>query len=71
MKKALTYSKAFEKLEELIEEFEFGDIQLEKLSEKVKQANDLIEICETKLRDAEKEVKILTKKTTQRGKKSR
>ena len=43
MKKALTYNKAFEKLEELIEEFEHGDIQLDKLSDKVKQANELIQ----------------------------
>ncbi len=70
MKKALTYNKAFEKLEELIEEFEYGDIQLDKLSDKVKQANDLIIICETKLRDAEKEVKTLTKKTAVRKKKA-
>ena len=71
MKKALTYNTAFEKLEELIEELEYGDIQLDKLSDKVKQANDLIKICETKLRNAEKEVEILTKKTATKEKKSR
>jgi len=60
MKKELTYSEAFAKLEKLIEQLEDGDIQLEKLTEKVKQANELIAICETKLRNIDNEIILQT-----------
>jgi exodeoxyribonuclease VII small subunit len=56
MKTDLTYSEAFSKLEEIVDEFEVGNIQLDKLSEKIKQAHELIAICETKLRNIEKEI---------------
>ncbi len=56
MKKDLTYSAAFTKLEELVGELEDGNIQLEELSAKVKQANELITICENKLRKIETNV---------------
>lgn len=56
MKKDLTYSAAFTKLEELVGELEDGNIQLEELSTKVKQANELIVICENKLRKIEVDV---------------
>ena len=69
MKKELTYNEAFSKLEELVEQLEEGDIQLDKLSEKVKQANEFISICETKLRSIDNEVKEATKTVTTRPKK--
>ena len=56
MKKELTYDKAYEKLEHLIEELEDGDVKLDKLTNKVKEANDLIAVCENKLRKIESEV---------------
>jgi exodeoxyribonuclease VII small subunit len=61
MKKELTYSEAFAKLEELVQELEDGNIQLDMLTEKVKQANELIGICEIKLRNVENGVKEATK----------
>ena len=61
MKNELTYSEAFSTLEELVEQLEDGNIQLDQLSEKVKQANDLISICELKLRSIEKEIEDATK----------
>lgn len=69
MKKDLTYSEAFAKLEELVEQLEEGNIQLDKLTAKVKQANELIEICETKLRNIDNEVKEATKTAMARKKK--
>lgn len=56
MKKELTYSDAYLKLEELVEQIESDTIQLDTLAEKVKEANDLIRFCETKLRGIEKDV---------------
>ena len=57
MKNELAYSEAYTKLEGLVAELEEGDIPLDKLSEKVKQANDLILICENKLRKIDTEIK--------------
>ncbi|MDZ4845778.1 MAG: exodeoxyribonuclease VII small subunit [Chitinophagales bacterium] len=56
MKKDLTYSEAFSKLEQLVGELEDGNIQLEKLAAKAQQANELISICENKLRKIEGDV---------------
>ncbi len=71
MKKELTYSEAFEKLEQLVEELEEGNIQVDKLTLKIKQANELIAVCETKLRVVEEEVKehslAAKKKTGKKG----
>jgi exodeoxyribonuclease VII small subunit len=69
MKKALTYNEAFVKLEKLIEQLEEGDIQLEELAEKVKQANELIAVCETKLRTVDEEVKGAVTAATPRKRK--
>ena len=62
MKNNLTYNEAFARLSELVAELEDGDIQLDELSSKVKQANELIAICENKLRIIETEIKDSTKK---------
>ena len=57
MKPELTYSEAYTKLEDLVEQLEDGGIQLDQLAEKVKQANEMIAICENKLRTIEIEIK--------------
>lgn len=54
--KDLTYNQAYSKLEELVIEIESDAIQLDTLADKVKQANELIQLCEAKLRTIEKEV---------------
>lgn len=66
MKSDLTYSDAFSKLEDLVEQLEEGNIPLDKLSTKVKQANELIVICETQLRNIQTEIKDATKTATTR-----
>lgn len=71
MKKELTYNEAFSKLEELVEELTEGDIQLDKLTSKVKLANELIIICETKLRSIDNEVKEAIKEATVKTKKKK
>jgi exodeoxyribonuclease VII small subunit len=64
MAKELSYNEAFLKLEELVAQLEEGDIQLDQLTTKVKQANELIAVCETKLRSIENDVKEATKGTS-------
>jgi len=56
MKNEITYTEAFAKLEELVAQLEEGDIQLEDLAAKIEQANELIAICEMKLRRTDDEV---------------
>ena len=59
METKLTFDNAFGNLEKLVEEIEDENIQLDTLAEKVKQANEMIKYCETRLRtisaDIEKE----------------
>jgi len=59
----LTYNKAYSELSKLVEQIEDDEIQLDTLAEKVKQAKDLIEYCETRLRAIDGEVKeVLSEK---------
>ncbi len=50
MKTDLTYNEAYSQLEELVIQLEDDSIQLDTLASKVKQAHELIELCERKLR---------------------
>jgi exodeoxyribonuclease VII small subunit len=69
MKTDLTYSDAYAKLEELVGQLEDGNIPLDELSLKVKQANELISICENKLRNIQAEVNETIKGVTKGQKK--
>ncbi len=57
MQTKLTFDKAFSGLEKLVEQIEDENIQLDTLAEKVKEANELIKFCETKLRSIEEDIK--------------
>ena len=70
MKKEMTFSNAFASLEKLVHEIENDAILVDQLANKVKEANELIEFCELKLRGIDKELDQLTKpKATSRKKK--
>jgi len=56
MQSNLTFDKAFDELTKLVEQIEDNKIQVDTLSQKVKEANELIRFCETKLRKIEKEI---------------
>ncbi len=68
MKKELTYNEAYTKLEALVEQLEEGNVPLEKLTQKVKQANELITICEVQLRNVQSEVDQILKTKQSRKK---
>jgi exodeoxyribonuclease VII small subunit len=59
MKNKLTFDKAFNDLNKLVEQIEDDKIQVDTLAEKVKQANELIKFCETRLRTVENETNKL------------
>jgi exodeoxyribonuclease VII small subunit len=53
MKKDLSYEKALTMLENLVQDLENGTIPLDKLGEKVAVANELVSLCQSKLRSIE------------------
>jgi exodeoxyribonuclease VII small subunit len=52
----ITYTAAFEELQEIVNEIEQGEISVDLLSEKVKRAAFLIQICKQKLQATELDV---------------
>ncbi|WHZ07660.1 MAG: hypothetical protein OJF59_001413 [Cytophagales bacterium] len=66
----MTYNKAYNDLSKLVDQIEDDKIQLDNLADKVKQAKELIDFCEAKLRTIDKDVKaaLTDKKPTTRKK---
>lgn len=56
MNKELNYTKAFDELQQIVTDIEDGEISVDELSEKVKRASALIQICKTKLTSTEEDV---------------
>lgn len=51
------YSKAIKKLDEIISKIESEEIDVDELSDRVKEAVTLIKVCKDKIEKAEMEVK--------------
>ncbi|MGM9758686.1 MAG: exodeoxyribonuclease VII small subunit [Parabacteroides sp.] len=52
-----SYKEAIEKLRRIVAEIEQGDLDVDVLSDKVKEATRLIQVCKDKLFKADEEVK--------------
>jgi len=61
-KKQFSYTEAFSELEKIMYKLENEEIDLDKLSEKVKRASELITNCKDKLKSTETEVDNIIKK---------
>ncbi len=61
MSKEITYTAAFDELQEIVQEIEVGGISVDELSIKVKRAAQLIKICKTKLTSTEEDVNQILK----------
>ena len=61
MNEILSYTDAFEELQSIVAEMEEGEISVDLLSEKVKRAAFLIDICKKKLADTEGDVNQILK----------
>ena len=59
--KQVSYDKAFEELQQIISEMESGEISVDLLSEKVKRAAELIQLCKNKLTSTENDVQQILK----------
>lgn len=57
--KTLTYEAAMERLETLAKEMETGDVAIDQLAAKLKEAQQLLTFCKDKLTKAEEEVQKL------------
>lgn len=55
------YTEAFEELQQIVSEIEEGQISVDELSEKVKRAALLINICKSKLSSTEEDVNKILK----------
>lgn len=56
MKEEITYTEAFEQLQQIVKQMENADISVDDLSENIKTATMLIKICKDKLTKTEEEV---------------
>lgn len=61
MDNKISYTEAYKELNNIVEEIDRGEITVDELSEKVKRAAKLINICKEKLNSTEEDVNsILT-----------
>lgn len=65
--KDLSYSEAFAELQQIVSDMEEGEIGIDELSEKVKRAASLIDICKKKLHHTEEDVKNILKELEEPG----
>ena len=64
MENKYTYTDAFAELEKIVQEIETGNTNIDALSEKIKRASLLIQICRSQLTSTEEEVNLLLKNLT-------
>ena len=61
MSDKINYTTAFSELQAIVAEIEQGSISVDQLSEKVKKAVQLIQICKDKLTSTEEDVNAILK----------
>lgn len=60
-----TYAQAMERLEKIVGQIDNNELDIDVLSEKIKEANEIIAFCTGKLTKAEREVEKLLKEKRQ------
>lgn len=58
----VTFEKALERLETIVQQMESADLPLEDVLKKYEEGTDLVKFCSAKLEEAEKKVEILSKR---------
>lgn len=56
-KSNLSYTKAFEELQTIVSKMENSDITIDELDAKIKRASELLKICQSKLFEAEENIR--------------
>ena len=57
----LSFEAALERLEGIVESMESGDVALADLLARFEEGNQLLKVCETRLKDAELKIEVLKK----------
>lgn len=57
-----SYQDAFLELQDIVQKIESGEVEIDALSEMIKRASSLIEVCNAKLTATEEEVEKLLEK---------
>ncbi len=60
-KENMTYAKAMEELQKIVEDINKGNISIDELAEKIKRATQLIKFCKEKLKNTQEEVEEILK----------
>lgn len=60
-----TYSQAMERLEKIVRQIDNNELDIDILSEKIKEANEIIAFCTGKLTKADEEVEKLLQEKRQ------
>ena len=61
MANEITYTAAFEELQQIVRDMEDGEITVDELAIKVKRASELIKVCKNKLTSTEEDVNLILK----------
>jgi exodeoxyribonuclease VII small subunit len=61
MANKITYTVAFEELQQIVRDMEDGEITVDELAIKVKRAAELIKVCKNKLTSTEEDVNLILK----------
>lgn len=57
-----TFSESLEEIEAIVERIEAEDVDIDRLADELQRAAGLLEVCRTKIRKAELEVKHIVEK---------
>jgi exodeoxyribonuclease VII small subunit len=60
-KQNVSFNDAVTRIEEIVKSIESGEPDIDKLSEKVKEASDLIKFCKEKLHETESKIEDIIK----------
>ena len=55
-----TYSQALARLQKIVAQIDSGELEIDQLADKIKEANAIIEFCNDKLTKADEEIKKLS-----------
>jgi exodeoxyribonuclease VII small subunit len=67
-KKNQSYAEAIANIEEILQQVETGELDVDELAGKVKQASELLKLCKSKLFNTEKEIEKILKEMEGEGK---
>ena len=56
-----SYSEAIASIEDILQQIETGELDVDELAQKVKQATELLKLCKEKLFSTEKEIEKILK----------